>query len=72
MDQDVHEIDEQRDREHELQGVGEVHIRSSQAAKANIAAIETTIVNTITRSAIRLAPPLAVDSKRRFGCVRTP
>ncbi len=63
MDQDVDEIDEERDREHELQGVGEVHMRSSQAANANIAAIATTIVRTITTSAIGASFSFSSDSK---------
>jgi hypothetical protein len=63
VDQDVHEIDEKRDREHELEGVGEVHIRSSQAAKANIAAIETTIVRINTTSAIGASFSFSSDTK---------
>jgi hypothetical protein len=58
MDQDVDEIDQERNGEDELEEVSEVHIRSSQAAKANNAAIDTSIVSAIATSAIWLSSSL--------------
>jgi hypothetical protein len=56
-DQGVPEIDQERDRQDELENVGEAHTRSSHATNANAAAKNTTvraIISTSSMSALLL------------------
>jgi hypothetical protein len=53
-DQDIDQIDEHREREDELEDVGDAHMRSSHAAKANMPAKKTiasamTVISTMHR-----------------------
>ena len=57
-DQRVGEVDEERDRQDELQDVGEAHTRSSHAINANDAAKNTTVRAIISTSSMSaLLPP---------------
>jgi hypothetical protein len=51
-DQGVGEIDEKRDRQDELQDVGEAHTRSSHATNANAAAKNTIVMAIISTSSM--------------------
>jgi hypothetical protein len=68
-DQGVREIDEERDRQDELQEVGEAHTRSSHATSANAAAKNTTVRAIISTSSIR-TPCLPSHSKARTAGVK--
>ncbi len=56
MHQDVGEVDEEGDRQDQLQHVGEAHIRASHAVKANAAAKKIT-VNTIRVKSVMSGAP---------------
>jgi len=51
-DQGIREVDEERDRQDELQEVGEAHTRSSHAINANAAAKNTTVTAIISASSM--------------------